>query len=53
MTPHECHNFLSKPYAAESIQLRRWDDLGKKLDCKMPGLDEVIYELEALAMASA
>ncbi|NBY32521.1 MAG: HD domain-containing protein [Betaproteobacteria bacterium] len=53
MTMDECHNFLSKPYAAESIQLRRWDDLGKKSDCKMPELDEVIYELEELALGSA
>jgi len=51
MTMDECHHFLSKPYAAESIQLRRWDDLGKESDCKMPVLDEVIYELEDLALA--
>jgi predicted HD phosphohydrolase len=49
----ECHNFLSKAYAAESIQLRRWDDFGKKSDCKMPELDEVFYELEELALGSA
>jgi predicted HD phosphohydrolase len=50
MTMDECHHFLSKPYAAESIQLRRWDDLGKKSDCKMPELDIVIDELEDLAL---
>jgi len=50
MTMDECHHFLSKPYAVESIQLRRWDDLGKKSDCKMPELEIVIDELEDLAL---
>ena len=30
--PGEADDFLTRPYAAEAIRLRRWDDFGKQLE---------------------
>jgi len=30
--PEDADRFLTRPYAAEAIRLRRWDDFGKKLE---------------------
>jgi phosphonate degradation associated HDIG domain protein len=50
MSMVECQEFLSKPYSQDSILLRRWDDLAKKSDYKMPEMEDVRHELEDLAM---
>ena len=34
--PAEADAFLARPYAAEAIRLRRWDDFGKKLETDGP-----------------
>lgn len=49
MTEVECKNFMEKPYSLDAILLRRWDDLGKKSDCKLPNVDQVLHEFEDLA----
>jgi phosphonate degradation associated HDIG domain protein len=38
-TPAQCRRFALKPFAADAIRLRRWDDAGKAPGRAMPGLE--------------
>lgn len=49
MTEVECKKFMEKPYSLDAVLLRRWDDLGKKSDWKLPNVDQVLHEFEDLA----
>lgn len=51
MTESECQTFVAKPYSHDAVLLRRWDDLSKKSDWKLPELDEVLHDFEDLARA--
>jgi phosphonate degradation associated HDIG domain protein len=39
-TPEQCRAFEQGRFAAEAIQLRRWDDTGKSPDARVPGLED-------------
>jgi [1-hydroxy-2-(trimethylamino)ethyl]phosphonate dioxygenase len=40
MSPHELLQFETQPFAQEALRLRRWDDQGKVVGLKTPGLAE-------------
>ena len=42
LTPEEAAAFLGQPYAAEGVQLRRWDDRAKRIDAETPPFDHFI-----------
>jgi predicted HD phosphohydrolase len=48
MTSDECHEFTQTPFHQDAIQLRYWDDLGKRADIKLPAKEIVIGELNDL-----
>ncbi len=39
LSPEEAAAFLKQPYAAEGVQLRRWDDRAKRVDVETPPFD--------------
>lgn len=49
MTEAECNEFIALPYANDAISLRKWDELGKNPDLKMPAKEDVIAKLFHLA----
>jgi predicted HD phosphohydrolase len=49
MTEAECNEFIALPYANDAISLRKWDELGKNPDLKMPAKKDVIAKLFHLA----
>lgn len=48
MSSDECHDFIQLPFHQDAIQLRRWDDLGKRSDLALPDRKLVLNELENL-----
>ena len=48
MSPEECHDFIQYPFHKDAIQLRYWDDLGKRSDLRLPDRQLVLGELEEL-----
>ena len=40
MSPDECHDFIQYPFHKDAIQLRYWDDLGKRDVVEVPSLFE-------------
>jgi len=44
----EAAAFAARPYAGEAIRLRRYDDMGKRLDWEVPGLESYRDLLESL-----
>jgi [1-hydroxy-2-(trimethylamino)ethyl]phosphonate dioxygenase len=49
MNYKEIREFEASPYARDSVQLRRWDDLAKVVELKVPGLEEYQSLLEKLS----
>jgi phosphonate degradation associated HDIG domain protein len=45
LTPEEAAAFLGQPYAAEGVQLRRWDDRAKRVDAETPPFDHFVPAL--------
>jgi len=50
MTPGELLQFETRPFRREAVRLRRWDDQGKVVGLKTPGLAEYRALIEALAV---
>jgi [1-hydroxy-2-(trimethylamino)ethyl]phosphonate dioxygenase len=48
MTPDECHAFERRPFAAEAITLRGWDDAGKIQGLVIPEFSEFVDILALL-----
>jgi phosphonate degradation associated HDIG domain protein len=48
MSPEECNDFIQYPFHKDAIQLRYWDDLGKRSDLRLPDRQLVLSELEEL-----
>jgi phosphonate degradation associated HDIG domain protein len=49
MSKNECSQFIALPFAKDAVSLRRWDDLAKNTDLKMPAKAVAIAELLNLA----
>ena len=49
MSENECSQFIGRPFAKDAMSLRRWDDIAKNPDLKMPLKADVISELLKLA----
>jgi predicted HD phosphohydrolase len=49
MSENECSQFIEHPFAKDAVSLRRWDDIAKNPDLKMPLKADVIAELLKLA----
>lgn len=49
MSPAEAAEFAADPYAAGAVQLRRWDDAGKRPGDSAPGLEHFLPLLLACA----
>ena len=49
MSENECSQFIEHPFAKDAVSLRRWDDIAKNPDLKMPLKADVIVELLKLA----
>lgn len=45
LTPEQCAAFAQRPFAAEAIQLRGWDDAGKVEGLVIPEFDEFVAAL--------
>ena len=45
----ELADFAENPYAAQAVRVRRWDDLAKDPEARVPGLDHFTGLLRALA----
>ncbi|MBB3211785.1 phosphonate degradation associated HDIG domain protein [Herbaspirillum sp. Sphag1AN] len=43
----EAQQFISKPYASDAVQLRRWDDLAKTANLQTPDYDHFSHYLTA------
>ena len=41
-TPADAEDFMAQPFAAEGVQLRRWDDRAKKVDASTPSFEHFI-----------
>jgi predicted HD phosphohydrolase len=50
MTGPELLQFETEPYWREAVRLRRWDDQGKVVGLKTPGLAEYRELIEELAL---
>jgi len=46
----EARRFIAVPHAGDAVKLRRWDDLAKDPDARMPDLDHFLPALEACAV---
>jgi phosphonate degradation associated HDIG domain protein len=42
LSPADAAAFLKQPYAAEGVQLRRWDDRAKRVDAETPPFDHFV-----------
>jgi predicted HD phosphohydrolase len=49
MNGNEVLQFETAPFYKEAVRLRRWDDQGKVVGLKIPGLDEYRELIEQLA----
>ena len=49
MSPAEAAEFAGGPYAARAVQLRRYDDAGKRPGETTPGLEHFLPLIRALA----
>jgi len=49
MSENECSQFIALPFAKDAVSLRRWDDIAKNPDLKMPAKADAIAELLNLA----
>jgi phosphonate degradation associated HDIG domain protein len=52
MEPHEVANFETEPFHQEAVRVRQWDDQGKVVGLKTPGLGDYRALMEALKLGS-
>ena len=50
MSEAEAAAFAAEPYAAEAVQLRRWDEAAKREDAATPTLDHFAWHIRAAAI---
>ena len=50
-TPQQAEAFLARPYAAEAVRLRRWDELAKDPEMVTPSLEDFRPVLERALQA--
>jgi gamma-butyrobetaine dioxygenase len=51
LTPEAAAAFLKQPFAAEGVQLRRWDDRAKRVDAETPPFDHFLAAMQACLAA--
>jgi gamma-butyrobetaine dioxygenase len=51
MTPAEAARFAAAPYAADAVEVRRWDDAAKDPDADVPGFDAYRPLIEGLLLS--
>jgi gamma-butyrobetaine dioxygenase len=49
MGDDEAAAFRARPHAAEALRLRRWDDLAKDVDARVPGLEAWVETARGMA----
>ena len=49
-SPSECERFQQRPFAADAVRRRGWDDAGKVEDLLVPDLDHFLSAIERVCV---